>query len=115
VGLLVQVHPDNRLNWDLVVKCLADCRGEDNDDVILTGHNWMFKSRRDIDTNLALLNAAGRLRYQACELREYAEAVRARSLTHLSPHTPWSSPHPHPYTRHTAQHFLSVDTPPECP
>jgi hypothetical protein len=75
-GLFAQVHPDNRLNWDLVVKCLADCRGEDNDDVILTGHNWMFKSRRDIDTNLALLNAAGRLRYQACELREYAEAVR---------------------------------------
>lgn len=78
----VQLHPGNRLNWELLVKCLANCRGEDNDDVILTGHNWLFKSRRDIDTNLALLNAAGRLRYQACELREYAEATRRKDHQH---------------------------------
>jgi hypothetical protein len=63
-----------QLTWEQTLQNLAQCRGE-TDHTVQLPNVWKAKTLRDLDDNHTLLMAAGRLRYQACELASYADEV----------------------------------------
>jgi len=74
---LASIHPDNRVNWELLLQSAASVRNSDEEVVTLPSH-WRSKTAHDLDTNHALLMAAGRVRYQACELAAYASETKRK-------------------------------------
>jgi len=72
---MLRLHPEDSMSWELVVQSLATCRGETEHAVQLP-NAWRAKTKRDLDTNHALLMAAGRLRYQASELVAFANETK---------------------------------------
>jgi len=74
---VIEMHSENSLTWEQSLQNLAQCRGE-TDHVVQLQPVWKARTKRDLDENYTLLMAAGRLRYQACELASYADETRRK-------------------------------------